>query len=80
MVKYKLREPEGDGSNAETYRLITTILDPSLAGARELAELHPEGWEIELTIKESRTILRKASLKAIARKRTAVAFIQKSAK
>jgi len=62
VVEYKLREPEGDGSNPEAYRLITTILDPSLAEARELAQLYPERWKIELTIKESKTILRKGQL------------------
>lgn len=57
VVEYKLREPDGDAT-AETYRLITTLLDETVADARELAGLYPERWEIELTIKEGKTVLR----------------------
>ena len=57
VVEYKLREPDGDAT-AETYRLITTLLGETMADARELAGLYPERWEIELTIKESKTVLR----------------------
>ena len=58
VVEYRLREPGGETSG-ETYRLITTLLDPAVAHARELAELYPERWEIELTIKEGKMVLRK---------------------
>jgi hypothetical protein len=57
VVEYRLREPGGDGAG-EIYRIITTLLDESAAGARELAELYPERWEIELTIKEGKSIFR----------------------
>jgi hypothetical protein len=46
----------------EIIRLLTTILDPSVATATELAELYPQRWEIELTIKESKTVLRKGNV------------------
>lgn len=61
VVEYKLREPGAKGSG-ETYRLITTLLDETAAGARELAGLYPERWEIELTIKEGKTVLRKGQV------------------
>jgi hypothetical protein len=46
--------PEGETS----YRIITTILDPSMAPAKELAALHPERWEIESAFDELKTHLR----------------------
>jgi len=61
VVEYRLREPgcEGDG---EIYRLITTLHDATEVPARELAELYPERWEIELTIKEGKTVFRKGQV------------------
>lgn len=53
----KLQEPRSR-ADAETYRLMTTILDPSFASATELAQLYPERWEIELSIKETKTGMR----------------------
>jgi len=40
------------------YRLITTILDPQIAPARELAALYHERWEIETAFDELKTHLR----------------------
>jgi len=40
------------------YRLITTILDPELAPAAELAALYHERWEIETAFDELKTHLR----------------------
>ena len=34
------------------YRLVTTILDPDRAPARELAALYTERWEVEISLKE----------------------------
>ena len=62
VVEYKLATPaagkthEGEG---EVFRLLTTILDPEVASATELAGYYPQRWEIELTIKEGKTVLRK---------------------
>lgn len=53
----KVQEPRFR-ADAETYRLMTTILDPSFASATELAQLYPERWEIELSIKETKTGMR----------------------
>jgi len=44
------------------YRLITTILDPKLAPAKELAALYHERWEIENTLDELKTHLRGAQI------------------
>ena len=41
----------GDGQ----YRLITTLLDPVIAPAKELAKLYSERWEIETTFDELKT-------------------------
>jgi len=46
--------PEGETS----YRIITTILDPKIAPAKELAALYPERWEIESAFDELKTHLR----------------------
>jgi IS4 transposase len=46
----------------EVHRVITTILDPREATAGELAALYPQRWEIELTIKEGKTVMRKGRI------------------
>jgi hypothetical protein len=46
--------PEGEPS----YRIITTLLDPKLAPAKELAALYPERWEIEMAFDELKTHLK----------------------
>jgi hypothetical protein len=55
VIEYRLEGvPEAD----PLYRLITTILDPSLAPAHELAALYHERWEIENALDELKTHLR----------------------
>jgi hypothetical protein len=54
VVEYSL---EGH-SEAVTYRLMTTLLDPEQAPARELAELYLERWEVEGVFDELKTHLR----------------------
>jgi hypothetical protein len=44
------------------YRLITTILEPQQAPAKELAALYHERWEIETTLDELKTHLRGAQI------------------
>jgi len=59
VIEYRLKDVPG----AETiYRLITTILDPKLAPAKELAPLYHERWEIETTLDELKTHLRGAQI------------------
>jgi len=44
------------------YRLLTTILDPTVAPAMELAALYHERWEIETALDELKTHLRGARI------------------
>ena len=55
MVEYRLEGVEG----AEPlYRLVTSVLEPERAPARELAALYHERWEIETAFNELKTHLR----------------------
>jgi hypothetical protein len=80
----KIRSPKGSQSkeeilvrvvsytvelSSETYRLVTSILDPKLASAEELAGLYHERWEIEGVFDEIKTHLRGA--KSLLRSKTA---------
>ena len=59
VIEYRLQEVSG----AEPiYRLITTILAPQLAPAKELAALYHERWEIETALDELKTHLRGAQI------------------
>jgi Transposase DDE domain len=59
VIEYCLDGVEG----AEPlYRLVTSILDPDLAPARELAALYHERWEIETALDELKTHLRGARI------------------
>lgn len=55
VIEYTL---EGVKDTEPFYRLVTTILDPSQAPARELAALYHERWEIEGALDELKTHLR----------------------
>jgi hypothetical protein len=54
VIEYTLENQPG----AETYRLMTTLLDPVEAPAAELAGLYPERWELEGVLDELKTHLR----------------------
>ena len=59
MVEYRLAGVE----DAEPlYRVVTTVLDPERAPARELAALYHERWEIETALDELKTHLRGARI------------------
>jgi hypothetical protein len=59
VIDYRLK----DVKDAEPiYRLITTILDPTQAPAKELAALYHERWEIETALDELKTHLRGAQI------------------
>jgi hypothetical protein len=59
VIDYRLK----DVKDADPiYRLITTILDPSQAPAKELAALYHERWEIETALDELKTHLRGAQI------------------
>lgn len=55
VIEYQL---EGVPGEAEVYRLITTLVDPTQAPAEELAALYHERWEIENAFDELKTHLR----------------------
>jgi Insertion element 4 transposase N-terminal/Transposase DDE domain len=57
VVEYRL---EGIADAEPLCRLLTTVLDPALAPAAELAALHHERWEIEGALAELKTQLRGA--------------------
>ncbi len=59
IVEYRL---EGVPKAEPLYRLITTILDPRQAPAKELAALYHERWEIETALDELKTHLRGANI------------------
>lgn len=51
LVEYTLTDPHLDGYG-QHYRLITSLLDPEIAPALEIACAYHERWEIELVIDE----------------------------
>jgi len=55
VVEYTL---EGTKDAEPLYRLATTVLDPAMAEAKELAALYHERWEIESAFDELKTHLR----------------------
>lgn len=59
VIEYRLKDvPDA----APLYRLITTLLDPEQAPAKELAALYQERWEIETALDELKTHLRGAQI------------------
>ena len=59
VIEYTL---SGVADAEPMYRLVTTILDPKAAPARELAVLYHERWEIENAFDEFKTHLRGARI------------------
>lgn len=57
VIEYTLSDP-GRRTSVDRYRLVTTILDPDLAPAHELAVLYTERWEIETALAELQTTQR----------------------
>jgi hypothetical protein len=55
VIEYTL---EGVAGAEPIYRLVTSILDPDRAPAKELAALYHERWEIETALDELKTHLR----------------------
>jgi hypothetical protein len=59
IIEYTVTTTSDDGTpRTETFRLVTTLLDPLTAPARQLAELYHERWEIEIGYAELKTRLR----------------------
>lgn len=58
VISYSFTDPRIPGAGEQVYRLVTTLLDPFLFPAKELAVLYHERWQVELVIGETRTTLR----------------------
>jgi hypothetical protein len=58
VITYTFTDPRIPGAGEQVYRLVTTLLDPFLYPAKELAVLYHERWHVELVITEARTYLR----------------------
>jgi transposase IS4-like protein/DDE family transposase len=54
VIEYKL--PDTQAERGELYRLVTTILDPARAPARELAVLYHERWDVEGFFKQIKSV------------------------
>lgn len=54
VIEYTIEDP-GRPQAESAYRLVTTILDPKLAPAHELAALYSERWEFESALDELKT-------------------------
>jgi hypothetical protein len=53
-VEYRLDDPTL-AEEEQRYRLLTTILEPAAAPAKELAALYPQRWELESALDELKT-------------------------
>ncbi|MBW6455890.1 MAG: IS4 family transposase [Trueperaceae bacterium] len=67
VIEYALDDP-GRPQAADRYRLVTTLLDPELAPAEDLAALYAQRWGIEISIKEVKTSQGRAPLVLRSRK------------
>lgn len=58
VISYTFSDPRIPGAGEQVYRLVTTLLDPFLYPAKELAVLYHERWHVEVVLDETRTHLR----------------------
>ena len=54
VIEYELADP-ALSADEQRYRLLTTLLDPGHAPAKELAALYPQRWELESALDELKT-------------------------
>src|SRR6266498_1010630 len=55
VLEYTVDDPGRPQTTGQTYRLVTTIGDPELAPAAELAALYHQRWELEGVLDELKT-------------------------
>jgi hypothetical protein len=55
VIEYAIDDEGRPAAQATTYRLVTTVVDPELAPADELAALYAQRWEIESIFDELKT-------------------------
>lgn len=58
VIEYRVTGHAEEPATSETFRLITTILDPTHASAEELAATYHQRWELEGAFKEIEIYLR----------------------
>jgi len=58
IISYRFTDPCIPGAGEQVYRLVTTLVDPFLYPAKEVAVLYHERWRVEVVIDETRTHLR----------------------
>lgn len=58
VITYTFTDPRIPGAGEQVYRLVTTLLDPFVYPAKEVAVLYHERWHVEVVIDETRTHLR----------------------
>ncbi len=61
VISYTFTDLRIPGAGEQVYRLVTTLLDPFLYPAKELAVLYHERWQVEVVLDEMRTHLRLAA-------------------
>ncbi len=59
VIEYKFKWVR---NSEPSYRLVTTILDPEMGSAEELAALYHDRWEIETALGECKSILKGANI------------------
>lgn len=62
VIEYQVTDRHEEGGAPQTYRLVTTLLDPGEAPAVELAALYYRRWELESTFDEVKTSQRGAGI------------------
>jgi hypothetical protein len=62
VLEYTIDDPGRPQATRQTYRLVTTILDPEAAPAHELAALYHQRWEAEGVLDELKTHQRGAQV------------------
>jgi hypothetical protein len=58
VITSTFTDPRIPGAGEQVYRLVTTLLDPFLYPAKEVAVVYHERWHVEVVIDEARTHLR----------------------
>ncbi|HZW42985.1 MAG TPA: IS4 family transposase [Dermatophilaceae bacterium] len=62
VIEYQVVDRGGAEAEPETYRLVTTLLDPDEVPATELCSLYHRRWELESTFNEIKTSQRGAGI------------------
>jgi hypothetical protein len=56
VITYTFTDPRIPGAGEQVYRLVTTLLDPFLYPAKEVAVVYHERWQVEVVIDEARRL------------------------